>query len=41
MWQCLSVVDNVMFLMLNKDKDFEIGTSQTTKNKSKNTKGGT
>ncbi len=30
MWQCLSVVDNVMFLMLNEDKDFEIRTSQTT-----------
>lgn len=36
MWQCLSVVDNVMFLMLNKDKDFEIGTSQTTKQTKKN-----
>lgn len=30
MWQCPSVVDNVMFLMLNEDKDLEIRTPQTT-----------
>lgn len=31
MTEYVFVVDNVMFLMFNKDKNFEIGTSQTTK----------
>lgn len=33
--QCLSVVDNVMFIMLNEDKDSKTGTSQKNKSNKK------